>query len=177
MQYLETLTSCFCPLRVCSSSTSWVNIPLSFPFKKEFQIESLQIRKYVTYIRYIKSIFSVEKRNTVMEEDTESKKENGEHPFFLYWRVRLHKPVLRIIIFHLVESLFLISLALTLIDPLHKGRAHLFLLEFRLIGWRTPPSPLSLGGTNISSLRTLGFVKRPPTSPPPKKKKKKKKEN
>ena len=84
----------------------------SFPLKKEFQIESLQICKYVTYIRYNKSIFSVEKRNTVMEEDTESKKENGEHPFFLYWRVRLHKPVLRIIIFHFVESLFLISLAL-----------------------------------------------------------------
>ena len=41
-----------------------------------------------------------------------------EHPFFAYFRARIHRPLLRIIAHHMIELIYLISLSLTLIDPL-----------------------------------------------------------
>ena len=51
-----------------------------------------------------------------------TKSEQDEHPFFSYFRVRIHRPILRIITYHLMEIFFLICLILTLIDPLDEDK-------------------------------------------------------
>ena len=41
-----------------------------------------------------------------------------EHWIFSYFRSRIHRPILRIIAYHYIEILFLVSLSLTLLDPM-----------------------------------------------------------
>ena len=45
-----------------------------------------------------------------------------EHPFFAYFRARIHRPVLRIIAHHIIELIYLVMLSLTLLDPLDEPR-------------------------------------------------------
>ena len=55
----------------------------------------------------------------VEQAGADSVRENG---FFAYFRVRIHRPILRIINYHIIEVLFLFSLTLTLVDPLDEDR-------------------------------------------------------
>ena len=45
-----------------------------------------------------------------------------ENAFFSYFRIRIHRPILRIINYHIIEVIFLFSLILTLVDPLDEGK-------------------------------------------------------
>ena len=60
------------------------------------------------------------------EESLTSDKTGGrsqtESVFFAYFRRRMHRPILRIIADHLTEVIFLISLTLTLVDPLDEKK-------------------------------------------------------
>ena len=47
---------------------------------------------------------------------------NEETKFFAYFRRRMHRPILRIIAYHLTEVIFLVSLTLTMVDPLDEKK-------------------------------------------------------
>ena len=42
----------------------------------------------------------------------------SENVFFAYFRIRIHRPVLRIIAHHVIEALFLLTLTFSMLDPL-----------------------------------------------------------
>ena len=59
-------------------------------------------------------------RQTDEESMTSDRTEETE--FFAYFRRRLHRPILRIIAYHMTEVMFLISLTLSLLDPLDENQ-------------------------------------------------------
>ena len=57
---------------------------------------------------------------------TEATEKKSEHAFFEYFRVRIHRPILRIMAHHFIELIFLVSLSLSLLDPLDDKRTQQF---------------------------------------------------
>ena len=57
----------------------------------------------------------------VNEENEQKSKSNMEHPVFEFFRRNIHRPIFRLIFQHFMDIVFLLSLALTLIDPLDEG--------------------------------------------------------
>ena len=52
--------------------------------------------------------------------DDEQKSNNLEHPVTDFFRSNIHRPIFRLIFQHFMDIVFLLCLALTLIDPLDK---------------------------------------------------------
>ena len=83
--------------------------------------ESLQIDDSINE----HSAEEMQMRNLTTERERERQgTEYREVPFFGYFRMIIHRPILRIITYHLMEFFFLISLSLTLIDPLDEDKDH-----------------------------------------------------
>ena len=81
--------------------------------------ESLQTNDSVTE----HSAEEMAMRNLTTDREREGQRtEYREDPFFGYFRKIIHRPILRIITYHIMEFFFLISLSLTLIDPLDEDK-------------------------------------------------------